>query len=169
MGLLIYGYATGVPSSRKIERATFDSVAFRHIAANTYPDHDTLAHFRRRFGAQLDQKFVQVIMLAREMSMFKLGKISVDGAKMKANVSKHRALSWGHLQKIEKKQQQQEVQVLMALAESEDRRNLPDGREVPKEIARRQDRLAMLVEAQHKRELYCIRSHALKDDLHKNS
>lgn len=151
LGLLIYGYATGVPSSRKIERATFDSVAFRYIAANTHPDHDTLAHFRRRFGAQLEQLFVQVLMLAREMGMLKLGKISVDGTKMKANASKHRALSWGHLQKIEK-QLQQEVQELMALAESEDRRNLPDGLEVPKEIARRQDRLAVLEEAKRKLE-----------------
>ena len=79
LALLIYGYATGVPSSRKIERGTYDSVAFRYIAANTHPDHDTLATFRRRFGAQLEQLFVQVLMLAREMGMLKLGKISVDG------------------------------------------------------------------------------------------
>ena len=65
-GLLIYGYASGVPSSRKIERATYDSVAFRYIAANTHPGHDTLATFRRRFGAQLEQLFVRVLMLARE-------------------------------------------------------------------------------------------------------
>ncbi len=79
LGLLIYGYSTGIPSSRKIERATYDSVAFRYIAANTHPDHDTLANFRRRFGAQLEQLFVQVLMLAREMGMLKMGKISVDG------------------------------------------------------------------------------------------
>jgi transposase len=151
LGLLIYGYVTGVPSSRKIERATFDSVAFRYIAANTHPDHDTLAHFRRRFGAQFEQLFVQVLMLAREMGMLKLGKVSVDGSKIKANASKHSALSWGHLQKIEK-QLQQEVQQLMALAESEDRENVPDGMEVPKEIALRQQRLAVLDEAKRKLE-----------------
>jgi transposase len=151
LGLLIYGYVSGVPSSRKIERATFDSVAFRYIAANTHPDHDTLAHFRRRFGAQFEQLFVQVLMLAREMGMLKLGKVSVDGSKVKANASKHSALSWGHLQKIEK-QLQQEVQQLMALAESEDRKNVPDGMEVPKEIALRQQRLAVLDEAKRKLE-----------------
>jgi transposase len=149
LALLIYGYATGVPSSRRIERATYDSVAFRYIAANTHPDHDTLAHFRRRFGAQLEQLFVQVLMLAREMGMLKLGKVSVDGTKIKANASKHRALSWGHMQKIEK-QLQQEVKQLVALAESEDRKNLPDGLDVPKEIARRQDRLTALESAKRK-------------------
>ena len=151
LGLLIYGYVTGIPSSRKIERATYDSVAFRYIAANTHPDHDTLAHFRRRFGDQFAQLFVQVLMLAREMSMLNLGKVSVDGSKIKANASKHRALSWGHLQKIEK-QLQQEVQQLMVLAESEDRKNVPDGMEVPKEIALRQARLAVLDEAKRKLE-----------------
>ena len=151
LGLLIYGYSTGVASSRKIERATYDSVAFRYIAANTHPDHDTLASFRRRFGAQLEHLFVQVLMLAREMGMLKLGKVSVDGSKIKANASKHRALSWGHLQKIEK-QLQQEVQQLMALAESEDRKNVPDGMDMPKEIARRQERLAALDEAKKKLE-----------------
>ena len=151
LGLLIYGYVTGIASSRKIERATFDSIAFRYIAANTHPDHDTLAHFRRRFGAQFEQLFVQVLMLAREMGMLKLGKVSIDGSKIKANASKHSALSWGHLQKIEK-QLQQEVQQLMALAESEDRTNIPDGMEVPKEIALRQQRLAVLDEAKRKLE-----------------
>jgi transposase len=151
LGLLIYGYVTGIPSSRKIERASYDSVAFRYIAANTHPDHDTLAHFRRRFGAQFEQLFVQVLMLAREMGMLKLGKVSVDGSKLKANASKHRALSWGHLQKIEK-QLHQEVQQLMALAESEDRKNVPDGMEVPKEIALREQRLAVLDEAKRKLE-----------------
>lgn len=151
LGLLIYGYVTGIPSSRKIERASYDSVAFRYIAANTHPDHDTLAHFRRRFGTQFEQLFVQVLMLAREMGMLKLGKVSVDGSKLKANASKHRALSWGHLQKIEK-QLHQEVQQLMALAESEDRKNVPDGMEVPKEIALREQRLAVLDEAKRKLE-----------------
>jgi hypothetical protein len=140
-----------VPSSRKIERATYDSVAFRYIAANTHPDHDTLATFRRRFGAQLEQLFVQVLMLAREMGMLKMGKISVDGTKITANASKHRALSWGHLQKIEQ-QLQEEVKQLLALAETEDCKNLPDGLDVPQEIARRQDRLAALDVAKRKLE-----------------
>jgi transposase/IS5 family transposase len=151
LGLLIYGYSTGIPSSRKIERATYDSVAFRYIAANTHPDHDTLASFRRRFGAQLEQLFVQVLMLAREMGMLKMGKISVDGSKFKANASKHSALSWGHIKKIEQ-QLRQEIQQLMALAESEDRKKVPDGMDVPEEIARRETRLAALDEAKRKLE-----------------
>lgn len=151
LGLLVYGYATGLPSSRKIERATYDSVAFRYIAANTHPDHDTLASFRRRFGAQLEHLFVQVLMLAREMGMLKLGKIAVDGSKIKANASRHSALSWGHIRKIEQ-QLRQEVQQLMALAESEDRSKVPDGMDVPQEIARREGRLAALDEAKRKLE-----------------
>lgn len=78
--LLIYGYVTAIPPSRKIERATCDSVAFRHIAANTHPDDDILAHFRRRFGTEFEQLFVQVLMLAREIGMLQLGKVSVDGS-----------------------------------------------------------------------------------------
>jgi transposase/IS5 family transposase len=151
LGLLIYGYTTGIPSSRKIERATFDSVAFRYIAANTHPDHDTLAHFRRRFGAQFEQLFVQVLMLAREIGMLKLGKISLDGSKIKANASKHSALSWGHLNKIEA-QLRQEIQQLMALAEAEDRKQVPDGMDVPQEIARPQTRLVALDDAKRKLE-----------------
>lgn len=151
LGLLIYGYATGLPSSRKIERATYDSVAFRYIAANTHPDHDTLAAFRRRCGAQFEQLFVQVLMLAREMGMLKLGRIAVDGSKVKANASRHSALSWGHIKKIEA-QLQQEVKQLTALAESEDRKQVPDGMDVPQEIARRQERLAALDEAKRKLE-----------------
>ena len=151
LGLLIYGYATGLPSSRKIERASYDSVAFRYIAANTHPDHDTLAAFRRRCGPQFEQLFVQVLMLAREVGMLKLGKIAVDGSKVKANASRHSALSWGHIKKIES-QLQQEVRQLMALAESEDRKQVPDGMDVPQEIARRQERLSALDEAKRKLE-----------------
>ncbi|TAL91833.1 MAG: hypothetical protein EPN46_12000 [Candidimonas sp.] len=90
-------------------------------------------------------------MLAREMGLFKLGKVSVDGSKIRANASKHRVLWWGHLQKIEK-QLQQEVQQLMALAESEDRKNIPDAMEAPKEIVRRQERLAVLDKAKRRLE-----------------
>ena len=151
LGLLIYGYCTGLPSSRKIERATYDSVAFRYIAANTHPDHDTLAAFRRRCGAQFEQLFVQVLMLAREVGMLKMGKIAVDGSKVKANASRHSALSWGHIKKIEA-QLQQEVKQLMVLAENEDRKNVPDGMDVPQEIVRRQERLTALDEAKRKLE-----------------
>jgi transposase len=101
LGLLVYGYATGLFSSRKIERATYDSVAFRYLAAGHHPDHDTLATFRRRFLDELAGVFVQVLELAREMKLLKLGTVSLDGTKIHANASRHSALSHGHIEKLE--------------------------------------------------------------------
>ena len=149
LGLLIYGYASGVHSSRKIERATYDSVAFRYVAANTHPDHDTLATFRRRFLKEVEALFVQVLVLAREMKLLKLGHIALDGTKIGANASKHKALSWAHANKIEV-QLRQEVQTLLALAEKSDRDAKPDGMDVPAEIARREDRLSAIAQAKAK-------------------
>ena len=82
LGLIVYGYATGVFSSRKLERATYDSVAFRFIAANEHPDHDTIAAFRRRFLQQIELLFVQVLDMAREMGVLKLGTVALDGTKI---------------------------------------------------------------------------------------
>jgi len=149
LGLLIYGYASGVHSSRKIERATYDSVAFRYVAANTHPDHDTLATFRRRFLKEVEALFVQVLILAREMKLLKLGTIALDGTKITANASKHKALSWAYAHKIEA-QLRREVQTLLALAENSDRAALPDGMDVPAEIARRQERLSAIADAKLK-------------------
>ena len=149
LGLLVYGYASGVHSSRKIERATYDSVAFRYVAANTHPDHDTLATFRRRFLKEIEALFVQVLMLAREMKLLKLGTIALDGTKVLANASKHKALSWGHANKIEA-QLQREVQSLLALAEQSDSAAVPDGMDVPAEIARRHERLQAIAQAKAK-------------------
>ena len=84
LGLLVYGYATGVFSSRKLERATYDSVAFRFIAANDHPDHDTIAAFRRRFLKDIEGLFVQVLALAREMGVLKMGTVALDGTKIHA-------------------------------------------------------------------------------------
>src|SRR5271165_2671388 len=92
LGLLVYGYATGVFSSRKLERATYDSVAFRFIAANDHPDHDTIAAFRRRFLAEIEALFVRVLLLAREMGVLKMGTVALDGTKIHANASRHSAL-----------------------------------------------------------------------------
>src|SRR5258708_2226443 len=96
LGLLVYGYATGGFSSRKLERATYDSVAFRFIAANDHPDHDTIASFRRRFLKEIERLFVQVLELAREMGMLKMGTVALDGTKIHANASRHSALSYEH-------------------------------------------------------------------------
>src|SRR5277367_6324894 len=91
LGIVVYGYATGVFSSRKLERATYDSVAFRFIAANEHPDHDTIAAFRRRFLPQIETLFVQVLSVAGEMGVLKLGTVALDGTKMHANASRHSA------------------------------------------------------------------------------
>jgi transposase len=146
LSLLFYGYATGVFSSRKIEKATYDSVAFRFISANTHPDHDTIATFRKRFLEQLKPLFTQILVLAREMGLLRLGKISLDGTKIKANASKHHALSWDHACKIEQ-QLQAEVDELIHLAEQADSEEIPDGMDIPDELRRRQDRLNAIAQA----------------------
>jgi transposase len=149
LGILVYGYATGVFSSRKLERATFDSVAFRFIAANEHPDHDTIAAFRRRFLKEIEGLFVEVLMLAREMGLLKMGTVGLDGTKIHANASRHSALSYEHACKIEA-QLKAEVADLMAKAEAADQADLPDGLSVPEELARREERLHKLAEAKAK-------------------
>ena len=146
LGLLIYGYATGVYSSRKLERATYDSVAFRFIAANDHPDHDTIATFCRRFLTEIEQLFVEVLLLARQAGMVKLGTVALDGTKIHADASRHSALSWRRACEIEARLRA-EVAELMALAEAADAANVPDGVSVPEELARREDRLAAIAEA----------------------
>ena len=101
LGILVYGYATGVFSSRKLEQATYDLVAFRFIAANDHPDHDTIATFRRRFLKEIEALFVEVLKVAREMGVPKIGTIGLDGAKVHPNASRHSALSYEHACKIE--------------------------------------------------------------------
>lgn len=146
LSLLFYGYATGVFSSRKIEKATYDSVAFRFISANTHPDHDTIASFRKRFLEQLKPLFVQILMLAHQMGLLKLGKVSFDGTKIKANASKHHALSWKHACKLEE-QFKAEVQELLRLGEQADVAELPDEMSIPEELCRRKDRLDAIARA----------------------
>src|SRR5260370_18190728 len=151
LGLLVYGYATGVFSSRKLERATYDSVAFRFIAADDHADHDTIANFRRRFLKEIERLFVQVLELAREMGMLKMGTVALDGTKIHANASRHRALSYEHAGKIEA-QLKAEVAELLQGAEAADKADVPDGMSIPEELARREKRLAKLAEARAKLE-----------------
>ena len=139
LSVLIYGYATGVFSSRKLERATYDSVAFRFIAANDHPDHDTIATFRRRFLKEIEALFVEILKLAGEMGVLKLGTVALDGTKIHANASRHSALSYEHAGKIEA-QLKAEVAELLVKAEVADQTDIPDGMSIPEELARRQDR-----------------------------
>jgi len=146
LGLFIYGYATGVFSSRRIEAATYESVAFRYIAANEQPDHDSLCTFRKRFLKEIEALFVQVLCIARQMKLLKLGAIALDGTKIHANASRHSALSYGHAQKIEA-QLQAEVKELLARAEAADQEPLPEGLSIPEELSRREERLAAIRQA----------------------
>src|SRR4029077_5029825 len=152
LSVLIYGYATGVFSSRKLERVTYDSVAFRFIAANDHPDHDTIATFRRRFLKEIEALFVEVLKLAGEMGVLKLGTVALDGTKIHANASRHSALSYEHATKIEV-QLKAEVAELLARAEAADQAEaMVDGMSIPEELARREERLAKLGEARTKLE-----------------
>jgi transposase len=146
LSLLVYGCATGVFSSRKLERATYDSVAFRFIAANDHPDHDTIATFRRRFLKEIEALFVKILLLAREMGVLKMGTVALDGTKIHANASRHSALSYEHAGKIEA-QLKAEVADLLAKAEAADQADVPDGMSIPEELERRKVRLEKLATA----------------------
>jgi transposase len=146
VALLFYGYATGVFSSRKLERSTHESVAFRYVAANEHPDHDTIAYFRKRFLKELSALFVEILRIAHEMNVLKLGKVSLDGTKIHANASKHSALSWDHACKIEE-QLKAEVSELLRQAENADAEDLPDGYDIPEELKRREARLVGIAHA----------------------
>ena len=146
IGLIFYGYATGVFSSRKLERATYDSAPFRFIAGNLHPDHDTLASFRKAFLPDLNRLFVEILLLARMVGVLQLGTLSLDGSKVHADASKSNAVSYKRLLEIRAKLEA-EVAELLALGERADRGNLPDGLVVSDEVALRKARLARLAEA----------------------
>jgi transposase len=144
--LLFYGYATGVFSSRKIERATYEVIPFRFIAGDMHPDHDTIAHFRRQNLGELQELFVQILLLAQAMGVLQLGNISLDGSKIRADASKSKAVSYKRLVAIEAYLQQQVAQ-LLALAEMADQAVIPEKMAINDEIKRRQQRLEQLAEA----------------------
>lgn len=146
LGLLFYGYATGVFSSRKIERATYEVIPFRFIAGDMHPDHDTIASFRKQFLAELKELFVQILLVAQEMGHLQLGNVSLDGSKIHADASKSKAVSYKHLLAIEA-HLQAEVDELFALAEAADGGQLPAEMNLPDEIERRQQQLARLAKA----------------------
>jgi len=146
VSLLFYGYATGVFSSRKLEKASYDSIAFRYVCANSNPDHDTINSFRQRFLQELAALFVEILVVAEAMGLVKLGTVSLDGTKIKANASKHKALSWDYANRLEA-QLKQEVEELMRLAEEADQGSLPEEMDIPQELQRREQRLLAIAEA----------------------
>ena len=143
LSLLVYCYATGLFSSRRIEHATWQNVAVRYLCANTHPDHNTLCTFRRRNGPLIQETFVKILLLAREMKLVKMGTVSVDGTKILANASKHAANSYGKAGELIATLEN-EVSQLMAKAEDADSTPLEDGLSIPQEIARREIRKAQL-------------------------
>jgi len=146
LALLFYGYATGVFSSRRIAHATYDSFAFFFISGGTHPNFRTISDFRKRFLGEIQDLFVEILLIARAMGLVKLGKVSLDGTKIKANASKHKALSWAHANRIEE-QLEGEVEELMRLAERADNESLPEQMDIPLELERREQRLKVIAAA----------------------
>ena len=146
LALLFYGYATGVFSSRKIEKATYESIPFRFIAGNLHPDHDTIADFRKTFLPEIQELFAQVLLLAQEEGKLELDNISLDGSKIHADASKSKAVSYKRLLELEA-QLRQEVEELLALGKQADQVELPEGLVIEDEITFRKNRLAGLAKA----------------------
>lgn len=146
LSLLFYGYSTGVFSSRKIEGATYDSVAFRFVAGNHHPDHDTISEFRKRFLGQVKGWFKEILLIGKELGLVKLGNIYIDGTKVQANASRHKAMSYQYIQKLEK-QLEEEIDKLLDLAASHDESEKGPELDIPEELKLRKDRLAKIQEA----------------------
>ncbi|MCP5088571.1 MAG: transposase [Rhodobacteraceae bacterium] len=142
---MFYCYATGNFSSRGIEQATYELIPVIFITGNTHPDHNSINTFRKRFLAEMEGMFLQILLVAHLLGVLKVGTISIDGTKVKANAGKHKALSWGHANKIEA-QLQAEVEKLLALAGSAEGRAVND-LDIPEELERRQERLARIAQA----------------------
>lgn len=150
--VLLYGYCTGVCSSRRIERATYDDVAFRFLSADQHPDHDSIAEFRKRHLRALSGLFLQVLKLCQKAGLVKLGHVALDGTKVKANASKHKAMSYDRMLKAEE-QLKAEIQRLLKEAQGTDEQEDAKygkgkrGDELPDELARRESRLRKIQEA----------------------
>jgi transposase len=150
--LLLYGYCVGVTSSRRMEHASYDDIAFRYLCADQHPDHDTIANFRRQHVAVLAQLFTQILQLCDKAGLVKLGHVAIDGTKLQANASKHKAMSYNRMEEKEK-QLRAEVEKLLAQAEATDaaedvlygKGNRGD--DLTGEMARRESRLKKIAEA----------------------
>lgn len=146
LALLFYGYATGVFSSRKIEAATYDSVAFRFVSGNHHPDHDTISGFRKRFLPEVKVQFKEILLIGKELGIVKPGNIYIDGIKVQANASHHKAMSYEYIQKLEK-QLEEEIDKLLDLATAKDEREKDLDLDITTEIKLRKDRLDKIQEA----------------------
>jgi transposase len=150
--LLLYGYCLGVVSSRKIERATYEDVAFRFLSADSHPDHDTIADFRKRHLEALAGLFVQALRMCEKAGLVKLGHVAIDGTKIKANASKHKAMSYERMNETEQRLRREVEELLRRAAEADAAEDAQYGKgkrgdELPEELARRESRLAKIREA----------------------
>lgn len=150
--VLLYGYCVGVMSSRKIQRACWDDVAFRVLSADQHPDFNSIARFRKRHLKAIGKLFKQVLKLAHQAGLLKLGVVAVDGTKIKANASKHKAMSYERMLENERRLENEIAEILrqaQSIDAEEDRRYGSDklGDELPKELARRESRLATIQKA----------------------
>ncbi|MBK3519994.1 transposase [Carboxylicivirga marina] len=146
LSLLFYGYSTGIFSSRKIEQSTYDSVAFRFIAGNHHPDHDTISSFRKRFLPEIKGWFKEILLIGKEIKLVRMGNIYIDGTKVQANASKHKAMSYDYMKRLEK-QLETEIEQLLNLAAAKDEQERELDLDIPKEIERRKDRLNKIQKA----------------------
>ena len=151
-GLLLYAYCMGMPSSRKIEQATYHSIPFRVLSANQHPDHDTIAEFRSRHLKALSQLFTQVLLLCRQAGLVKLGHVALDGTKVRANASKHKAMSYGRMQQKEAELQEQINALLLAAEACDKKEDTLYGKgncsnQLPEELRFAETRLAKIREA----------------------
>jgi transposase len=137
LALLVYCYANGVFSSRRIERATFRDIGVRYVAANLHPDHDTIAAFRRGNQAAFEAAFLRVLLLAREAGLLRVGTVAIDGTKLDANASKIRSVRYDRAKALRAKLAA-DIAALTAQAEAADAEDAPDPQALPKEIARRE-------------------------------
>ncbi len=151
LALLIYCYASGVFGSRRIERATYRDLAVRYLTGDTHPDHDTICAFRRANGEVIIEAFVEVLKLAREMKLLRVGTISVDGTHIKANASKHKSVRYDRAGELEQ-MLRRDIAELMQKAERSDVEPSGDEQSLPEEIGRRERLLEKMREARQQLE-----------------
>jgi len=151
LALLVYCYCMGVFSSRRIERATYRDIAVRYLTGDTHPDHDTICAFRRQNASVVKEAFVEVLRLAAEMKLLKVGTVSVDGTHIRANASKHKSVRYDRAGELER-QLRADVEELLQKAEQQDRQDEVDGQSLPEEIARRERLREKMLEARRRLE-----------------
>jgi transposase len=166
LALLIYSYANGLFASRRIERATYRDLAVRYLTGNTHPDHDTICAFRKKNFQAVSRAFLEVLKLAREMKVLKVGTISVDGTHLRANASKRRSIRYDRACKLEK-QLELDIAELMRKAEQADSNKEEDNQRLPTDIAKREALLKRMQKARKRLEERAVQRAEVENEAHK--